>query len=552
MVSSLARWSRNGALLGRRDVLGAVALTAVPSALLSGCCPCHQQSNRKWNNALNLSGVDPDQQAAPASLAELVALIRKAESEGAGVRMTGSGHSFSDVAFSEGYLFSPFKLNRELPLDRESLRPELKNDPHLVRVESGVRLRELNPRLFKNGLALVNMGGYDAQTIVGAAMTGTHGSGLAYGPIASQIESIELVTTGGAVLKVEPTRGITDPARFPKFLETPEGHVPAELIADDETFHALAVSLGCMGIVYAVVLRAGPRFWLRESRTRSTWGELRKPGGFLERLLRGQKLDAGTAADPDYYEIYVNPYPPRAGLSAATHRCVLTKRYKVFEEPPRLSQDDRRRGAYGSDALLAAAQITGYGARLVEYMNRYPKNVPMVIENSLRALEDASYVDISYNVFNLGPANLIRAYGIELAFDIQQTIEATERLFAIASELAKRNWMHSSPPSLRFVKRSPAHLAMMYGRDTMMLEMGMLTCAEGADDLLTTYEKRFMAELGARPHWGLDLNVLDDFSQVRALYPPSADRWLAVYRRFNSKGTFNAKFTDRLGISVDG
>lgn len=553
-MGSLSRGSVSDKL-SRRKVLGGsgglAVLATANSALLSACCPCYQQSNNTWNNALSLSGVDPEHQATPASLKELVELIQRAERDGAGVRMTGSGHSFSDVAFSEDYLLSPFKLNRDLALDRTRLRAAFAEDPHLVRVESGARLRDMNQRLSSRGLAFVNLGGYDAQTIAGAAMTGTHGSGLEYGPIASQIESLDLVTTGGVVLKVEPSLGITDPAKFPGFIDTPEGPVPAQLLADDETFNALLVSMGCMGVVYAVVVRTSPRFWIREVRERTTWGELKKPGGFIERVIRRQKLDPSSAPDPECYEIYVNPYPPRAGMPPSAHRCLLTRRYKIWEEPAQLSHDERKRGTYGSNALLAAAQITGYGARLVEYMNAYPKHVPRVIDDSLLALEDKSYVDLGYNVFNLGPANLIRAYGIEMGFDIRHTVLATERLFSIAAELSKKNWMHSSPPSLRFVKQSPAHLAMMQGRDTMMLEMGMIACAEGADDLLQTYEKRFMKEFAARPHWGLDLNVLKDFSEVRALYPDSADRWLAVYRRMNSKGTFNASFTDRLGISID-
>lgn len=522
------------------------------SPLLAACCPCRQQTNKAWNNALNLAGVDPKHQLTPSSLKELIEVIQRAEAERAGVRMTGSGHSFSDVAFSEDYLLSPIKLNRDLPLDRERLRAPYKHDPNLVRVESGVRLRELNPRLFQKGLALRNMGGWDAQTIVGAAMTATHGSGLAYGPIASQIASIELCTSGGQVLQVEPSLGITAPDEFPGFVSTPEGNVPAKLVADDETFNALAVSLGCMGVVYAVVLRVEPRFWLRETREPLSWREVSAPGGFLDRLSKRQKLDPGTGPDPDYYEIYFNPYPSQKGQPTSARHCLLTRRYKVHEEPTHLSQDERTRGRYSSDALRAAAEITGYGARLVEFMNAHPEAVPQVIDSSLESLDDRSYVDVSYNVFSAGAASLIRAYGIEMAFDISQTVAAVERLFTIAAELRERKWLHSSPPSLRFVRKSSAHLAMMYGRDTTMLEMGMLACANGDDDLLETYEKRFIQEFQARPHWGLDLNVLESFAQVRALYPESADRWRAVYERLNEKGTFNATFTDRLGISVKG
>src|SRR6185503_3327720 len=99
-------------------------------------------------------------------------------------------------------------LTNPLPLDKPELAPiEMRGG--WVRVEAGITVKELNLHLERHHLALTNMGGYDAQTIVGAATTGTHGSGLAFGPIASQIRSLELVTTGGEVLKVEPDPGIT-------------------------------------------------------------------------------------------------------------------------------------------------------------------------------------------------------------------------------------------------------------------------------------------------------------------------------------------------------
>jgi len=534
-----------------KQALGSSAAAGL-ATLATACCPVAPFTTKGWNNAVQLDGVDPEQQRTPTSLIELVKIIREAEANHKGVRMTGSGHSFSDVAFSEQYLLSPLQLNRVLPLDRTQLRPEFKGDPNLVRVESGIRLRELNPHLFRQGLALSNMGGWDAQTIVGAAMTGTHGSGIGYGPIAAQIVSIELVTTGGEVYKLEPKNGPTDPSNITLPLATPEGPVSARLLVDDETFYAAAVSMGCMGVVYAVVLRVEPRFWLKETRVRSSWGELSKPGGVISRVLSHAKLDDGDGPDPDYYEIYFNPYPSRRGDPPASHRCLLTRRYKLNERPTQLTPDDRVRGKVGSDAQRTAAELTEKGARLVEFVNANPDQASKVIDDSLGVLEDDSYINLSYNVFNLGPANLLRAYAVELAFDVTQTVAAVERLMVIAQGFEQKGWMHSSPPSLRFVKRSPCHLAMMYGRDTTMMELGMLVGATGADDLLKTYEAQMAKEFRARPHWGLDLKVMNSFDQVRTLYPDSADRWLKVYKAMNAKGTFNAPFTDRLGISVGG
>lgn len=521
------------------------AFAASGAAGALGCRPC-ASTNYGWNNALRTDGIDPERQLTPTSLPELVTSVQTAEQQKLGIRMTGSGHSFSDVAFSDQYLLSPKGLNRVLTVDRAQLRAEAAAEAGLVRVENGITIRELNLWLYERGLALQNLGGYDAQTIVGAAMTGTHGSGLGYGPIASQLRSIQLVTTGGEVLQIEPAAGITDPARFPGYVRTPYGDVPAKLQQDDELFNAASVSLGCLGIVYAIVLQAEPRFWLREVREVANWGALKAPGGFLDRLLKGQPL--GEPA-PDYYEIYVNPYPPSPGAPAASHVCVLTKRYKLAALPP-LGENDRLRGALGQNALEIAVKLTKQGRLLGQYMNDNPKLVPNILNDVLRGLKDDSYVDISYRVFHAGVANEVRAFGIEMAFDLQQTVQATERLFSIAAELRKDDWMHNTPPSLRFVKRSPAHLAMMNGRDTMMLEMGMIVCANHAAELMKHYEKTFIRELGARPHWGLDLNVLQSFDEVRRLYPDSAERFLAIYKQMNRSGTFNGKLTDRLGISV--
>lgn len=531
--------------------LGLAALSSAALPLGSGCCPSAIATRYKWNNALFTAGIDPDNGTVlPANLQELVTLVQRAQAEKVGVRMTGAGHSFSDVAMSSGYMALPWKLSKMLELDRDQLKAEYRADKHLVRTECGARLRSLNPALFQAGLALENMGGYDAQTIVGAALTGTHGSGLQFGPMASQIVSFQLVTAGGAVWQVEPSAGITDPAKFSGQITTGEGSVPATLKQDDELFNALAVSMGCLGIVYAVVLRTVPRYWLREVRTLTTWGALTATGGFLERLLHGQSLISETGRDPAHYEIYVNPYPPKKGGAAATHHCILTERYHLDEQPKTLSPDERKRGRWGTDLTATAALVTGRGELLADFFNAHPEAVPGALDQVLESLRDDSYIDVSYGVFNLGPPNTIRAYGVELAFDIKDTVAAVERHFKIAADLRDNDIVHSSPPSLRFVKRSDAMLAMMYGRDTMMFEIGALVRADGADQLLKTYERKFITELSARPHWGLDLNIIENFRQVTNMYP-AAERWRAVYEQCNRFGTFNAELTDRLDISVD-
>jgi L-gulono-1,4-lactone dehydrogenase len=538
-------FSRRSLLQGAVSVAGAALL---PSAL-SGCCACRIQANHEWNNALNTSGVDPHQIKEPKSLSDLVAIIRLAESEKRGVRMTGSGHSFSDVAMSEGYLLKPKSLSRPLTVAADTLTPEAKQRK-LIRVESGMRLRELNPLLASKGWSLHNMGGYDIQTIVGAAMTGTHGSGLGHGPIATQIVSLEVVTRGGEVWKIEPEPGITDRSRFPNYVATPEGNVPARLVPSTPIFNAVAVSMGCMGVVYAVTLDVEPVFWLNEQRRLARWGELRQPGGLLDRIMRHQIEPAHNPQDADHYEVYFNPYPPKGGKTPEDHLCLVTKRFKIPPRDGSLSADQARRGVWGVGPLEAVARVTNQGAGIVDFFNHHPEAVPNSIDGGLKALKDETFLGISYEVFNVGPPNLLRVDGIEMAFDLQDTLRAVEAVFRHAAEHRAKGRMHSGPPSLRFTQKAAPFLAMQNGRDTAHIEMGMLVCADGAHELLLDYERAFIRDFRARPHWGLDLDVLEDWSEVVALYGEAAHSWRRVYDDLNGNGTFNARFTDRLGISV--
>src|SRR2546423_13348316 len=81
-------------------------------------------------------------------------------------------------------------------------------------------------------------------------------------------------------------------------------------------------------------------------------------------------------------------------------------------------------------------------------------------------------------------------------------IEAVERIIATAAERRQLGDVYqSSPISFRVVRASPAHMSMMNGRDTMMIELIQLTRSEGGDEVLAAYEED-LYDLGGRPHRG--------------------------------------------------
>jgi len=506
-------------------------------------CP-PRVGSEQWSNASCTVNVTPDVLQAPSSARDIVLAVQAAAAAGKSVRMTGSGHSYSDIAVSRDRLLVSQQLQRVLELDTGELKPAFVGERHLVRVQSGITLRQLNRALAARQLALENMGGYDAQTIAGVMMTATHGSGVAFGPIASQVASLQIVSDGGELLQIEPSQGITDCAKFKgKLSDTGSNGLPVRLIQDDAVFQAVVVSMGCMGIVYAVVLRAVDAFWLRERRTVERWEQLSGPSGLLTRFL-AQPHDPGW---PDHFEISVNPYARPDGQG---HSCLLTQRWRLPAAPPTTPQGARRPLQTGH--LLADPIVRNWAeGALVAHLDRSPPAVlSQTLDGFMLVLKDDEYVAPSYEVFNLGDINRFRVFGIEMAVDLSQTLAAVQLLFDQAGKELAQHRHHSVPVSLRFVRQADAFLAMQNGRDTTMVEIGMLVKARGSAELLAGYEQRFVKELSARPHWGLDLSILQGRDAVSKLYPRWED-WYRVYAALNAHGTFNGELTARLGISID-
>ena len=74
------------------------------------------QYRRTWRNTTGKHYCQPLKYFELRTLADLRQIVREAEREGVRVRAVGSGHSFSDVAISSGYLVSFARLNQLLGL----------------------------------------------------------------------------------------------------------------------------------------------------------------------------------------------------------------------------------------------------------------------------------------------------------------------------------------------------------------------------------------------------------------------------------------------------
>ncbi len=101
---------------------------------------------------------------------------------------------------------------------------------------AGTYLYEIGPLLEQYGLAVLNMGDIDVQSLAGVISTGTHGTGVTLGSFSSMVTKWTFVNGLGEVITHE--RG------------------------EDRLSEALHVSLGLLGILITVTIRVIPLYSL--------------------------------------------------------------------------------------------------------------------------------------------------------------------------------------------------------------------------------------------------------------------------------------------------
>lgn len=179
----------------------------------------------RWSNWARNVRSTPTEWLEPPHEAAVIELVRAAR--GRTLRVVGGGHSWSPIAAPEQVGLSLDNVQGIVGIDTERM---------LVTARAGMRLRTLNLALASRGLALPIVGSIAVQSLAGAIATGTHGSSLVHGNLASLVERMRLVDGRGDVHELT-----------------------------GERLDAARVHLGALGIVTELALRIVPAFHLAET-----------------------------------------------------------------------------------------------------------------------------------------------------------------------------------------------------------------------------------------------------------------------------------------------
>ncbi|HVH98411.1 MAG TPA: D-arabinono-1,4-lactone oxidase [Enhygromyxa sp.] len=169
-----------------------------------------RERDGEWRNWSADLVVRPQHFLYPASEEELSEMVSKAERL---VRVVGGGHSFNAGAWSDDTMISLDDYDRIL---------ELNVAAKTVRVQAGIRLRDLCEALWDAKLGFPLLGSTDTQSVGGVIASDLHGSGRDHGFMSEQLLSLRVVAADGTARTVE--RG-------------------------DPLFHAAIGGIGCCGVV---------------------------------------------------------------------------------------------------------------------------------------------------------------------------------------------------------------------------------------------------------------------------------------------------------------
>lgn len=160
----------------------------------------------------------------PESVGELQALMRGSEPR----KALGSRHCFNDIADSPHAQLSTRKLNRVIGIDEVE---------SLLTVGAGARYGDFSVELHERGFAVHNLASLPHITVAGACATGTHGSGVTNGNLATSVLSLDLVKPDGELVTLD---------------------------RDHPDFPAVVVGLGAFGVVTQLTLELQPTFEVRQ------------------------------------------------------------------------------------------------------------------------------------------------------------------------------------------------------------------------------------------------------------------------------------------------
>lgn len=432
-----------------------------------------------WKNWARTERSTPVIEISPRSAGQVVRAVQRARETGHTVKAIGASHSFTAIGATDGIRLRMDRLRGLVDADLGTGQ---------VTLWAGTHLYELPGLLGPLGLALANMGDIDRQTISGAISTGTHGTGSAFGGLATQVVGATLVTGTGETLTV-----VRDGEN-------------AELLP------AIALGLGALGILVTVTIQCVPAFLLRAA-------ERPMP------LTEAVDSFAERCATEDHFEFYWFPHTDSARTKTNT---------RLPADGPRAPLG--RVSRYVDETLVSNTALRG----LVSAERFVPKSTPRVNRMIQSLAATREFTDVSSSVFVT--KRTVKFREMEYAVPLDAVPEV---IAEIRSVIERNRFTVSFPVEVRSAAADDLWLSTASGRASGYVAVHRFW-RENHEPYFRAVEAVFRAA-GGRPHWGkMHTQTAAELSDN---YPRFGD-FVALRDRLDPDGVFRNPYLDRvLGVA---
>ena len=400
----------------------------------------------KWMNWSESYVAYPSEVFLPQTIEEVCTIVKQHAASKRTLRVTGAAHSFSPVALPEQSAMSLHNLRGLIEVDSEK---------QTATFYAGTYLHEVGPLLEQHGLALINMGDIQEQTLAGAISTGTHGTGVTLGSFSSMVTQWGYVNGEGEYL--EHTRG------------------------DDDLSKALHVSVGLLGILVKVTIQVIPMYSL-------AYTSERKP--FRDEIDNFQI----TIRENRHAEWFY--FPGSEQIQVKTMNLVPPKRQPAWQR-----RIDEVKVQFLENNVFSAA------SKLVKLQ---PSLGLAVSKFSSKMIGEADRVGLSHEIYPSPRA--VKFVETEYAIPLQYFDACIEEVHAM---FTRRKFNVHFPIECRTTAGETGFLSPTQGQESAFMAFHMY---KGMDETeYFNWVHKTLERYGGRPHWG-KVNRYDK-ANIESFYP---------------------------------
>lgn len=428
--------------------------------MIDGLIKNISKEGTKWSNWAGNVECVAEHIFYPRTEDEIVEIIQLATKEEKRIRVVGEGHSFSPLIATDHFIISLKYMAGIIHADKENL---------LATVWAGTSIKKANTALFKLGLAMINLGDIDVQSMGGATATGTHGTGTSFGNVSTEIVDFTIITANGEILNCSKDENI-------------------------DLFTAGRISLGTFGIITKMTFNVVEAYKLEYTSSSNDFYKT------IETIEDYNKKNRN-------FEFYYFPYSDKLQIKESNVTDKPVKNNKIL--------------AYINDVFLENT-----GMSIVSKIGMtFPSTGKALSRGMAKIVPKGTTIDYSHEIY----ATVRTVCFKEMEYNIPiEHFKACIQEFK--NLLEKKEYVVFFPVECRFAKGDDIWLSPAYGRDSAYIAIHVFIDQEH-DPYFKDMEALFMRYNG-RPHWGkmhtrtaetlsTTYEKWDDFLALRAKLDPN-------------------------------